>query len=493
MTNADGRAASLMTAGGDARITLDSETGLNRYFSAPRPRDVIAYASSTANDISPAAYAQVEQVLAEVGEAPSAALYAERLESLRRRIRTAYRLADDVAVVFSPSGTDLEYVALSLVRARGSGGINAVLLGADEVGSGCIHSARGRYFARETALGAHVEPGETVPGLGDPTLDMLDVPVRDGQGRVQKSAAIADRMRASVAAAAAQGRHSLVHVVHGSKTGLILPSLDDVTALEAEFGDAVTFVVDACQARTTSRAIRTHVERGHIVLATGSKFIGAPPFSGFALVPPQLAAAAPPLPQGFATIFRRAEWPAGWPGAEVLPESANIGLLLRLEAAVFELERFQRIPGPALERVILAFHAAVRSEIVDRTGARRVAPYPPGDVHEADSHPVEMRTLSTLDLRDLGAGEASFDDAARWHKALALAGVRLGQPVKCVPLADGRWGATLRIGVSMPQICEAVDLDDAALAAHFEGDMARIRDALLAVADKRSDHVEHQA
>ena len=43
-------ATRLMTEGGDARLVLDEATGLNRYYSAPRPSDVLAYASSTAND-----------------------------------------------------------------------------------------------------------------------------------------------------------------------------------------------------------------------------------------------------------------------------------------------------------------------------------------------------------------------------------------------------------------------------------------------------------
>ena len=109
----------------------------------------------------------------------------------------------------------------------------------------------------------------------------------------------------------------------------------------------------------------------------------------------------------------------------------------------------RRFDEAAVARVILAFHAAVRAEIVEQTEARRVAPYPPGEVEEADTHPIEMRTLSTLDL---SAGGASFEDAQAWHKTMALAGVRVGQPVKCVRLADGRWGATLRIGLTMWQV-----------------------------------------
>jgi hypothetical protein len=462
-------AAQAMTEGGDERLHLDPETGLNRYYSAPAPSDALAYASSTANDISPAAHAHVTALLADTTP------YAARLEALRGRIRAAYGVAEDVALVFAPSGTDLEYVALACVFGRAPGSTHAILLGADEVGSGCIHSAHGLYFARTTALGLASVPGEPVPGLGGVHVELIDIPVRDRMGRVRPSAYLAARLHASIAAARAASRHSLVHIVHGSKTGLILPALADVDRLRAAHGEGTTFVVDACQARITAGAVNDYLARGAIVFVTGSKFMGGPPFSGFALVPRALAQGAPALPEGFATIFRRAEWPAGWPGADILPDSGNPGLLLRLEASVFELERFQALDPADVERVILAFHAAVRAEIVEKTEARRVAPYPPGHVEDADTHPIEMRTLSTLDL---SAGGATFEDAQGWHKAMALAGVRVGQPVKCVRLPDGRWGATLRIGLAMWQVVDKAGLDDEALAGAFAADMARIRAGL---------------
>lgn len=469
----------LLTTGGDARIVLDPQTGLNRYFSAPRPSDVLAYASSTANDISAEAFAHLLTLAMDPD--PSGSAYAEALEALRRRIRRAYAVADEVDIVFSPSGTDLEYVALACAAGRGPGGTHNILLGADEVGSGCIHSAYGRYFARETALDVPTRPGDPVPGLGETHVEMIDVPVRDPQGRARPSAEIAARMDSAIRAAEAERRHVLVHVVHGSKTGLILPSLDDIDRLAAAHDGSLTFVVDACQARITSPAIADYLAREAIVFVTGSKFMGGPPFSGFALVPRRFRREAQPLASGLATLFRRGEWPAGWPGAEGLPATANPGLLLRLEASIFELERFQRLSLDAVTRVILCFHQAVREEIVERTPAHRVAPYPPGEKETADTHPIEMRTLSTLDLSEHGAGGATFEDSSRWHKAMLAHGVRLGQPVKCVRLNDGSWGATLRIGLSMPLVTERAALDDEALRSSFAQDMARIRAALEAV------------
>jgi hypothetical protein len=474
-------ATALMTTGGDARIVLGPETGLNRYHSAPRPSGVLAYASSTANDISTPGFAHVERLLAELGPDLSGSAYAGRLEALRGRIRSAYSLGQEVDIVFAPSGTDLEYVALACAAGRGRDGTHNILLGADEVGSGCVHSAFGRYFARETALGAATVPGDPVPGLGETHVEMIDVPVRDSHGRARPSAEIAAKMEKAIAEAQAAGRHVLVHVVHGSKTGLILPGLADLDRLQENHGDIVTLVVDACQARITSPAIADYLERGAIVFVTGSKFMGGPPFSGFALVPRRFRERSQPLAQGLATVFRRGEWPQGWPGAESLEDGPNTGLLLRLEASIFELERFQHLSIEEVTRTILCFHQAVREEIIEKTPAHRVAPYPPGEKETADTHPIEMRTLSTLDVSEFSGG-ATFEDSVRWHKAMLDHGVRLGQPVKCVKLADGSWGATLRIGLSMPMVVERSTLGDEALRRSFAEDMARVRSALEAVA-----------
>lgn len=460
------RLAEAMTTGGDARITLDPVRNTNRYFAAPYPQGVLAYASSTANDISADAFAHLLAT-------PPTTDYAGGLDALRARIRAAYGLGDDVAIVFAPSGTDLEYVALACVADRAET-LHNVLLGADEVGSGCVHSAHGRYFAQETGLGMSVEPGAPVAGLGD-RVSLVDIPVRDTLGHAFTSAAIRDQVDAAIEAVPAA--HALVHVVHGSKTGLILPLIDDIDHLVARHGSRTTLVVDACQARITSAAIADYLARDAIVFVTGSKFMGGPPFSGFALVPAGIARRAPALPAGFETIFRRAEWPAGWPGAARLPDGDNPGLLLRLMAAVFELERFQKLSLERVTRVILAFHAAVRTAMVERLGGRRVAPYPPGHRAEGDAHPIEMRTLSTIDL-SRRPGHPDFDAAVRLHRALIDDGIRLGQPVKCVRLEDGRWGATLRLGLSMPNIVAFDRMDDGALTARLASDMDRIATAI---------------
>lgn len=472
--------ADWMTRGGDARIVLDPDTALNRYHSAPYPRDVLAFASSTANDLSADAMAFLEAEFAsgaDVLEAGDA--YTVYLEKMRRRISAAYSLPVGTDIFFAPSGTDLEYVALLAVAGRKPKGIANLLLGADEVGSGCIHSAAGCYFANETALVDGVKPGDEIEGL--PPIEMGDFPVRNPEGEAFDSATLASQMETAIGNALNEGRYPLVHVVHGSKTGLVLPHLDDIDQLGARFGADVAFVVDACQARITTQAIHDYLARGIIVFLTGSKFMGGPPFSGFALLPAGMVGAAAPLAAGMATVFRRAEVPAGWAGAEALPDSGNAGLALRLSASLFELERFQKLSIDRVTRVVSAFNQAA-GKLADQLRARKVAATPAEDAEEELEHPIEMQTLVTLDLCHDGKGAVSraldFNAAVAIHKAMTADGVRLGQPVRCVKLADGRWGATLRVGLSMPQVVRMDSFGDAEMAEWLQEAMDRIAAAL---------------
>jgi hypothetical protein len=109
----DSTLADLMTQGGDARIVLHPESHLNRYSSGPYPRDMLALASSTANDLSADAAAYLtEKYGADAGNLNAGAVYADALEQSRAQIRSAYNLVSDIDIFFAPSGTDLEYVPL---------------------------------------------------------------------------------------------------------------------------------------------------------------------------------------------------------------------------------------------------------------------------------------------------------------------------------------------------------------------------------------------
>lgn len=433
----------LLASGGDARIDLDPITRLNRYFAAPYPRQTRAFASSTANDISREAFAHICAALPDWERLS----YARRLDNLRQRLTVAYDLPDQCEIAFAASGTDLEYIALALAVGQAAGGVHNILLGADEVGSGCIQSAHGRYFAERTARGIETKPGVMVAGLDNVTL--VDVPVRCIEGKARSSAEIYAAIAAECELAKAADATILLHIVHGSKTGLILPALEEIDALLANYGDRIIPVVDACQARITSPALAQYLARGAIIFLTGSKFMGGPPFSGFALIPQALIHRAKPLPIGLDDVLRRAELPEIWPDREILADESNVGLSLRLEASVFELERFQEIPLEQFDALVDAFEGAVHEEICKPLGISLVETS--GEPVNRAHHALEMRTLATLDLSGMRPG-LTFEDATALHRKLALSGVRLGQPVKAVRMQQGNWGATMRIGLSMPQM-----------------------------------------
>lgn len=471
------RLATVLTSGGDARIRPDAD-GRNQYHAGVLPSDALAYGSSTISSISDHAFNTLLDRWHHGLDRPVAAGdYAAALAILRFQLTDAFG-TPDTAVVFAASGTDLEYVGLA--AAHDGRPITAVLLGRDEVGSGCVHSAAGRFFADETATGARVVTQTAI----DPAFagtELIDVAVRDAAGRPRPSTAVTDELAAAAQTAIARDRLPVVHVVHGSKSGLTLPVLADVERLVSAFGDSLSIVVDACQLRVAPAAIRRYLALGCTVLMTGSKFAGGPPFSGFALVPGAVRAKALPLPDGFRRVATRAEWPADWPGADTLPALGNYGLLLRLQAAMIEIERFAALPAPQVDHIVGRF-----GHHIDRMVARLELRDIPGTDGTAPC--LAATTLRTLDLSGRWAN-CDFDAARAIHRQIARQSrqwlgqeIRLGQPVRTHCLADGRAAGTLRLSLSMPVMVEMAGLDDAALDARLDRDMGLVGAAISAAA-----------
>ena len=459
----------MLASGGDHRIWVANGANTNMYGSSPFPRATLGYASSTANDISRDAYRHLQEVVSDwpLGAVDDGAFYQSALEKLRGRIKRLWSLPDTTDVVFAPSGTDLEFVALALAKAGRDEPVSNILLGQDEVGSGCVLSAAGKYFAPETALVSGIAKGAPVVGFEGTSLH--DVPVRDADNCSRSSAEICADIDRLASEAEAAGRICLAHVVYGSKTGLVLPELADLDQLRANHPN-LRLVIDACQVRIDGGEVQKLLQSGCMVLLTGSKFIGGPPFSGFALVPAGWNSDAA-MPAGLDTIFRRAEWPEAWGGLEHLPQGSNPGLLLRLEAAIFELERFTGLPSERRQRVITAFGDAMRA-LAERLGVKMVEPCLDGDA-------LYRSTLVTMDLTALPSAP-DFGVAQRWHKVLAARGFRLGQPVKCVHHPKGGWGGTLRLSLSMPLIVELAKLDETQIKARLAHDMDKIAQVLEA-------------
>jgi hypothetical protein len=460
----------MLTSGGDQRIAVPRGGNTNVYGASPFPRSTLGYSSSTANDISLDAFNHLKGMVSQrsAGSLSDPSSYAAALEEMRHRLRHMFGLPHGTDIAFAPSGTDLEFVALAVAIAQSQRHVVNILLGMEEVGSGCGLAASGRYFATQTAVCANTPKGGLIDGLGK--TEIRNVPVRHPCGRPLLSTEAAARIDALADEAISDGSQVLLHVVHGSKTGLVLPDLAGIDALIARYGTRLSLVVDACQARIEPDVIAAYLSRGAIVLLTGSKFIGGPPFSGIALLPAG-SEPAERLAAGLGTVFRRGEWPVRWKCCGQLPDGANPGLWLRLEAALFELERFQAIAPGKRQRVIAHFTTAVH-DLARRLNISLVSP-------ALESDALHQSTLTTLDLSTL-PGAPNLAVAQRWYRVLAARGLRLGQPVKCVRGQDGDWAGTLRMSLSMPLIFNLSEFCEATLAERFDRDMDQIARVLEA-------------
>lgn len=498
--------AVLMSAGGDDRITLDEQSGLNSYGCAPEPVRAISYSSSTASSISAAAYAHAHAVHHQLrlavaaGESEDAA-YTRFLRNARARIRLVYGLASEVDIAFGASGTDLEYLALALALQSGQKVTN-IVVEVDEVGSGCLFSQAGQYFATRTALGLDVEKGAHLPGFGSDVIAVETLKTRTENGPVRSDDDYTAMLLDAAGAVIAEGGRPLVHIIHRSKTGIVTPSLSAIDTLLAMHGASVDLVVDACQGRISLDTIGAYLSRGASIFLTGSKFIGGPPFSAWALVPPALSArmkSGATAPAGLAHFFARGDMPTGWTDADrLLPALTNFGLLLRLEAGLFELERLLTMPMERVDSVIVAFGTAMRGlpttmpfRLVEGAARDAAAGDHIGDnvvgnpldrkmlyvIELTEPHPKTRQPLSVDQAREVYRGLYT-DMSDRFQTPsdrLSAAEIcHLGQPVKCLKQANGEWAPTLRLSLSAPQIFEMIGLDPDRLVERFAADIERI-------------------
>lgn len=339
--------ATALSSGGDGRQDLDID-GQNRYGCNFSPVSaLVEYGSCTGSTVGSRGFDVADSLRLDLEAAPIGARLedvAQRYEQVRSRILRS--LVGDsrgtTDVVITPSGTDAELIPLALVAARGEERIVNIVVGPLEVGSGTVAATSGRVFDSSTPNGAHAQLGSAIDPQLASRVEIETVPLRDEHGSARTAEEMDAEISQIVARAIADGARVLLHQVAHSKTGVHAPTIGCVARLKAEHGPMVAVLIDAAQGRASRRGLRASLAQGSMVLTTGSKFFGGPSFSGAVLVPPQFA------PQehfafsaGFGRYFSRQFFPTSWEHATAeLPDEPNVGLLLRWEAALAEVEAY---------------------------------------------------------------------------------------------------------------------------------------------------------
>lgn len=465
--------AFLLAEGGDPRLALDPVDRSNIYGCRPHPMpQTLAFTSSTATTISERAYRRAEQarneLMAESIELGVFDAFDQRIERLRQSLRDCLELGD-AEIVFSPSGTDTQLQALFFARQLLGGPVTSIVVGSDQTGSGTTYTSRGQNFSITTSQGKSVGKGSPIEGLAE-GVDSLGISMLAPDGAIRSAGEIDAAVIAAVAGQIRLSRKVVLQAMDSSKLGWRAPSDGCLRYIGARWPGAVQILVDACQMRIGRPRLRAYLDRGYIVLVTGSKFFTGPPFSGASLFPAALAyriAAWSGLPGGIADYATRYDVPLRWSAVrDALPPAPNFGQWLRWEAALEEMRAYYALPSAfrhaALARLAEGVSAIIASSRhLELMGARETM------ADGLDDEEMSCRTIfpfflkrggRAIDLeemteiyhalnRDLSAASPKSE------RNLASVPCHIGQPVK-LPA-----GAVLRIGIGARLLSEAWSAD----------------------------------
>ncbi|MBR0995594.1 hypothetical protein JQ580_33300 [Bradyrhizobium japonicum] len=488
----------LLVSGGDPRLALDVRDRVNGYGCSASPEpEIWNFASSTASTISQAAYDRAalarEELMHKCLFDEVEIAFDARCEDMRDELRDHLKLAARVDIVFSPSGTDSQLHALFLAGVLLGAPPVTIVVGADQTGTGTIHTARGHHFSSMTASGLAVRKDGAVAGLAGTTVALPLL----GPGiamRADSDAAVLDAIEATIA----QGAPVLLQIMDASKLGWRAPSEACLDEIARRWPRKVQIVVDACQARLGRRRLRSYLDRGYLVLMSGSKFFGGPAFSGAVLVPKGLSRSldrVERIPAGIFDYAGRCDWPMGWTALRSRFERRpNFGQWLRWEAALAEIGRYYAVPD-AFRAKMLAELAAGIGSMIALSPSFRPVPTAIGTAGADDEEFAQATIFPFILLRD--GKPVSIAETGAVHRALARdmseaiggsaadrqVAVRrclVGQPVR-LGLQDEAPQAALRLCVGARLVTEAWSPDMAQAQRNVQEILDRIAHVLVKI------------
>ncbi|QXX75714.1 hypothetical protein [Methylovirgula sp. HY1] len=419
-------------SGGDERVFLNPVTGRTKY-GTPHgcAEDEAWFSSSTGTAISARGYAAA--VAAWQKFFAGSQTLEEGFDEIRQKLTQIFGIEGTQAVL-AGSGTEAVLISLALARMVCRASVTAIIVGCAETGRGVSAAAAGLHFVRQAAFAA-VIPGDRLAGFETMDINVDTVAIRDRGGALRPPGEVDAELAQKAETARRAGRDVIIHRLEASKTGHSAPSLAVLDQLCKAAPGQILVLADACQLRCSAAHVQSLLQRGYLVSLTGSKFAGGPPFAGALLVPPAVMQRLRPmpLPAGLAAYSAQLDWPPMLrpmlsPG--LLP-LANIGLALRWQAALAEIERFFLCPAD-LRRSIFAHFRQEVAQRVAATSCLDLLP-PPPESAESWGHSILCIAMRHTDGRCLDMAEAAVVQR-RLREGLdagmgAAKRFHLGQPV----------------------------------------------------------------
>ena len=392
-----------LVSGGDERIAVDPTSKRNRYGTpSGKACGETWFSSSTAAAISPRGYDAAFSAYRDLANASEGLSVSAWLDRVRARLTAVFGIPGS-EVILSGSGTELELLALCLAQSVLPQPLTNLLVAPGETGRGVLLAASGRHFLDSTAFREKVEQAVSIEGFGD-ELSTEAVEIRDAHGQALTLDRIDEEVTRAVEIGVANGRSVLIHLLDCSKTGRSGPRRSTAMALAKQYSGRVLVVVDACQLRCSPGQIREDLRAGFMVMITGSKFAGGPPFAGAILVPPAIVEGLDvlELPPGLAAYTAAGDWSATLRRKIGQPFAAphNIGAGLRWEAALAELERLFALPVEFRDAVAGEFANTVRQCVSARQFLALIDNVSPSEGYETSRtiHPIVTLAGNNTDL-----------------------------------------------------------------------------------------------
>ncbi len=270
----------LIASGCDQRL-IPGANGLNPYGASVLPRRAIALGSCSCSSPSQRATHAARQALRQLRRSSNLEqTIAELRADVRSTLRRALKLSADIDIALTPSGTDLEMLAVAIVAGTDGREIVNVVVGPNEVGSGTCNAAAVRHYNIRLPRGGSAVVGKSVNTSLAARVQIEKINIRNSRAECLSALEIDAAVTDAVIQAISQDARVLVHLVAHSKTGIHAPSLGLLDRLTRTMKEDVVGIVDAAQGRLAPEAYQSALDRGLMVSFTGSKFFGGPPFAG---------------------------------------------------------------------------------------------------------------------------------------------------------------------------------------------------------------------
>ena len=323
----------ILTSGCDERIFLRDETQANKYHLNPVDfEDLFHRGSCTCGTLTPFA----EEIAIDFANNYQESNYSQILKNQTKRLQFLLRESDEnqFHVYYGPSGSDLMYFPL-LFQAiiNPNKPIINIVSCPEELGSGSKAAAKGQFYSEWNQFGERIPVGKNITGSIKSSVHFL--PARSLEGSVL------DRKKAIKELIQQHPDQPIIgNLVFGSKSGI----KDDLDIID-EFSQGVMWVVDMCQFRTDRKLIHELINKGVMIMVTGSKFYQAPPFCGALLVPKLWSDLMSKLDAqvavGLRKIFCVSDIPLAMENIRKhLIDFKNQGLRMRWEIALREMEEY---------------------------------------------------------------------------------------------------------------------------------------------------------